>query len=115
MRHEVYALNIPGVNATGGDARDIRNLTRAAVFVHKSGAATFSFKIQVKVSSIDDADINDDWIDLTGAITAAGIYPIADQTTGAPLAATHVRIFRTTLAAGTPLANVGGLNVRTDL
>jgi len=112
MRHEARTLEVPTVNGTAGAARDIRDLQKPAVFLHAVGAVTFDFKLQVKVSAAQDS--NDDWIDLTGSITAKGVYPIADQTTGAPLAVTHVRIYRTTNAVGTLSANVSGLNARTE-
>lgn len=137
MRHTVIALNIPAVNATGGIPADIRDLREATVYVH--GAGTYSLKVQVKISGKLAAtvvpagnpgtvappttskpatdvpgsgpDFNDDWVDLSTAITANAIVPIADQVTGAPLAVTHVRIFRTTLT-DMPKANVGGRDAR---
>lgn len=112
MRHEVRPLEVPTTNATAGAALDVRDLQWPCVYLHAAGAVTFSFKLQVKVAGAQDA--NDDWVDLTGALTAKGVTPLADQTTGAPLAITHVRVYRTTNAVGTLLANVAGLNSRTS-
>lgn len=136
MNHEVLSLDIPSADGNAGVSKDIRDLREACVFIH--GGGTFSFKVQVKVSGKaapavvpagnpshtvppttakpaadvpTAADNNDDWFDLKTAIVATAVVPIADQTSGAPLAVTHVRIFRTS-GDNAQKASVAGRNSR---
>lgn len=119
MGHTVYGLNIANADNTAGTAQDIRDLLYPTVFIHGSG--TYSLKVQVKISgkatptTVKPAadipappDVNDDWFDLKTGIVANAMVPIADPVSGAPISATHVRIYRTSLSAGSVAADVGG-------
>lgn len=113
MRHETIALDIATADAQAGTAREVGHLLHAVVYVHQvTGGDAFSVKVQGKAAG---QDVNDDWVDLTGAITTPTLVPLA-AATGAPLAVSHVRIYRTTIAVGTkpPKACVAGFNTRTD-
>jgi hypothetical protein len=124
MKTEVFALEVPTVDATAGTAKYVGDLRDATVYIHGVGVA--SLKVQVKVASKQAITASakptaekptapvteDDWIDLKAGIAAAALVPLADQTTGARLTITHVRIFRTSGTGTTPAkAAISGRNV----
>jgi len=115
MRHEVHALNIHASDANAGTAKEISNLIAPTIYLHQVAAGdAFDLKIQVKVSTPQDS--NDDWVDFTVGLIAPTLLALADAATGAPLPITHVRVYRTSIAAGVapPYVNVAGFNAHTE-
>lgn len=135
MRHVTTLLNIAASDGNPGTAVDVRCLRELTVAI--TGGGAFSFKVQGKISpsaaptvvpagnpgvvaapttakpavDVPSVTTNDDWVDLTGAIVANSILAIANAA-GAPLAVTHVRIYRTT-GDNAQRAIVAGRDTRT--